>query len=46
VASAGDWWERKKGEWVREDEGVQRMAERLGFGYGGRKTTRKTKKGS
>jgi len=35
-ASAGDWWEqeRKEGEWVREDEGVQRMAEKLGFGYG------------
>lgn len=34
-ASAGDWWEqeRKEGEWVRKDEGVQRMAERLGFGY-------------
>lgn len=34
--SAGDWWEqdRKEGEWVREDEGVQRMAEKLGFGFG------------
>jgi hypothetical protein len=33
--TAGDWWdkERKEGEWGREDEDVQRMAERLGFGY-------------
>jgi len=33
--TAGGWWdqERKEGEWGREDEDVQRMAERLGFGY-------------
>jgi hypothetical protein len=33
--TAGEWWEqeRKEGEWGREDEDVQRMAERLGFGY-------------
>jgi len=33
--TAGDWWdrERKEGKWGREDEDVQRMAERLGFGY-------------
>lgn len=33
--AAGTWWdqERKEGEWGREDEDVQRMAERLGFGY-------------
>jgi len=34
--AAGDWWEkeRKEGEWGREDEYVQRMAEKLGIGYG------------
>ena len=33
--TAGDWWdqERKEGEWGRDDEDIQRMAERLGFGY-------------
>jgi len=33
--TAGEWWdrERKEGEWGRENEDVQRMAERLGFGY-------------
>ena len=34
--AAGDWWEqeRKEGKWGREDADVQRVAERLGFGYG------------
>jgi hypothetical protein len=33
--TAGEWWDRqrKEGEWGREDEDVQRVAERLGFGY-------------
>jgi hypothetical protein len=33
--TAGEWWdrERKEGEWGREDADVQRMAEKLGFGY-------------
>lgn len=33
--AAGGWWEqeRKEGEWGREDENVQNMADKLGFGY-------------
>ncbi|KZT70412.1 hypothetical protein DAEQUDRAFT_744676 [Daedalea quercina L-15889] len=34
-AAAGEWWERQRveGAWAREDEGVQRVAERLGKGF-------------
>lgn len=34
-AAAGDWWDRQRveGEWAREDEGVRRVAERLGKGF-------------
>ena len=33
--TAGEWWdrERKEGEWGRDNEDVQKMAGRLGFGY-------------
>jgi len=33
--TAGNWWnqERIEGEWGRDDEDVQRMAQRLGIGY-------------
>ena len=34
-AAAGAWWarEREEGQWAREDEGVRRVAERLGKGF-------------
>jgi hypothetical protein len=34
---SGAWWanEREEGAWVREDPGVQRVADRLGLGFGG-----------
>lgn len=34
-AAAGAWWarEREEGAWAREDEGVRRVAERLGKGF-------------
>ncbi|THH30570.1 hypothetical protein EUX98_g3622 [Antrodiella citrinella] len=34
-ASATEWWGKQRvlGEVVREDEGVQRMADKLGYGY-------------
>jgi hypothetical protein len=30
-----DWWEEEKikGGWIREDDGVRRVAERLGLGF-------------
>lgn len=33
--TAGNWWnqDRKEGEWGRDDEDVQTMAQRLGIGY-------------
>jgi len=32
---AGKWWEedKREGEWVRSDEGVNNMAEKLGLGF-------------
>ena len=34
-ASATEWWGKQKlfGEIIREDEAVQRMAEKLGYGF-------------
>lgn len=34
-AAADRWWSKQKteGQWVRQDEGVQRAAEKLGFGF-------------
>ncbi|KAH8101782.1 hypothetical protein BXZ70DRAFT_891280 [Cristinia sonorae] len=36
-ASATEWWEKQKvhGEVVREDETVQRLAEKMGYGFAG-----------
>jgi predicted phage gp36 major capsid-like protein len=30
-----EWWERerRRGEWIREDEGVRKAAERVGYGF-------------
>lgn len=34
-AAAGEWWAREhtEGQWAREDEGVRRVAARLGKGF-------------
>jgi hypothetical protein len=34
-ARATAWWgtERQEGEWIREDPGVQRVADALGLGF-------------
>ena len=39
-ARATAWWgtERQEGEWVREDPGVQRVADALGLGFRERKS--------
>lgn len=36
-ASASEWWDKQRvqGEVVREDEGVQRLADKLGYGFVG-----------
>ncbi|KAK7684958.1 hypothetical protein QCA50_011793 [Cerrena zonata] len=43
--SADSWWTKQKveGEWIREDENVQRVAEKLGFGFAGHEGTAKLK---
>lgn len=43
--SANKWWstQQVEGEWIREDENVQRVAEKLGFGFAGDEETAKLK---
>lgn len=43
--SANKWWAKQQveGEWIREDESVQRVAEKLGFGFVGNEETAKLK---